>query len=740
MRHLSILARTLLGFSIVVSLLIIVAWIGVTSVATIAKSASEYRAAADKRLSADSVGFDVVSLQTAFIELSVSADPERITAASDLADQVFDAAGNWSDMTEIREEFQRRISAIEVNSASYNATRSEIVEGIEEARKNFTKLLMAARATKNQELLFSTAVANQEFLAAANLISELMLTANTEAFSKSENHFTQGLGRLGTAVTRLEGDRTEPMARAALDRFISIRDKSTLLRDLVAERHSLFDETIAAFIPQLVGMVETTQADVSNQQSVLAASSASLASSTSIRILALSGAAVVIGVVAALAIGFSVSTAVKRVAADMHRLAGGDLEISTDGAEVKNELGQMVVALKVFRDNAKEVERLNKNAEMAKIEAETERARTLRDLSDGFRHAVDRALDGDFSGRVDLELKDTALEDLAESINRLLLVFDEALRETGRVINGMADGDLSVEMTGEFKGDVKALKDNMNGTLLQLSKLITGIKNASGTFLDDGEEIGGISQTLATCATTQSIALEETAATVEDVSETINEMSCAAEEAVVLAESASAVAREGREIVYKAAKSMEEIEASSEQISQFVHLIDTIAFQTNLLALNAAVEAARAGPLGKGFAVVASEVRELAKRCGDASGDIRSQIGISSERIHIGVAHAKEAGEALGNIVGSAEKILSSVKSLSENSAQQSERVSNVAKKVSQINGDTRENAKNASENASCAGRIKETAVELDELVSVFNSRPVGEQEYIISTTMGNVA
>jgi methyl-accepting chemotaxis protein len=90
-------------------------------------------------------------------------------------------------------------------------------------------------------------------------------------------------------------------------------------------------------------------------------------------------------------------------------------------------------------------------------------------------------------------------------------------------------------------------------------------------------------------------------------------------------------------------KDIEELEKQSQNIGNFVGIINEIASQTNLLSLNASIEAARAGEAGRGFAVVADEIRKLADQSIEAANQIQSIVTEIQNKTQGTVQSAKQA-------------------------------------------------------------------------------------------------
>jgi methyl-accepting chemotaxis protein len=113
--------------------------------------------------------------------------------------------------------------------------------------------------------------------------------------------------------------------------------------------------------------------------------------------------------------------------------------------------------------------------------------------------------------------------------------------------------------------------------------------------------------------------------------------------------------------------------------------IGHIARQTNLLALNATIEAARAGEHGKGFAVVAGEVKELSRRAGSASAEIRKTLeGLTATAGRL-VDQGDQSATRAGGLTAETTAIAEAMDHIRASLADMAGRVENVAGDASSI-------------------------------------------------------
>ncbi|MDP3651825.1 MAG: methyl-accepting chemotaxis protein [Rhodoferax sp.] len=289
-----------------------------------------------------------------------------------------------------------------------------------------------------------------------------------------------------------------------------------------------------------------------------------------------------------------------------------------------------------------------------------------------------------------------------------------------RVVDAMAQGDLTVSIQAKGGDEVAGLLRAMAAMQTNLSKVVTSVRQGSESVATASAEIASGNHDLSARTEAQASALEETAASMEELSATVKQNADSARQANQLALNASNVAVQGGAVVGQVVETMREINGSSRKIADIIQVIDGIAFQTNILALNAAVEAARAGEQGRGFAVVASEVRSLAGRSADAAKEIKTLINASVERVEHGTTLVDQAGATMSDVVGSIRRVTDIMGEISAASNEQALGVTQVGEAVSQMDQVTQQNAALVEEMAAAASSLKSQAQELVQNVALF--------------------
>lgn len=412
--------------------------------------------------------------------------------------------------------------------------------------------------------------------------------------------------------------------------------------------------------------------------------------------------------------GCSAKDMLGKVMEGVQREPAGSGALSGHGT-VRYRLGRRTVALSLTPVADGQGNRLGTSVEWLELTDELAAAAEVAEM-------VAAAGEGDFSRRASLTGKPETLQAIAEGMNQINALVEGAVGEFAQVLGGLAEGDLTQRMTGQYRGRFDELKQSLNATLEHLGGTVATIQATAGNVSRAAQEISSGAGDLATRTEATAVNLEETAATTERLAASVKQSAVRSREATELAGTAMAMASDGKAVVSQTVGAIERIEASSSRISDIVTVIDEIAFQTNLLALNAAVEAARAGDAGKGFAVVASEVRALAQRSGQAAKDIKGLILSSNEQVGEGVRHVRETGDALDRIVTAAGKVSEIIAEISAAAARQAQGIHEMSLSVADMDGSTQQNSALAEQSASSASELMDEIAALRELVAFFQT------------------
>ena len=290
------------------------------------------------------------------------------------------------------------------------------------------------------------------------------------------------------------------------------------------------------------------------------------------------------------------------------------------------------------------------------------------------------------------------------------------------LLTEIAGGNLDIysKTTEKYIGDYKHILTSFRHLKRGLSESFSDILQVSEQVSAGSFQVSSGAQSLAQGATEQASSIQELSASIADVAQHVKANAADAEKAKELSSRTEEIMQGSVTDMDLARQAMDEIAATSKNISKVIKAIDDIAFQTNILALNAAVEAARAGAAGKGFAVVADEVRNLSQKSAEAAKNTTVLIESSIEAVGKGTGLVNKTSVGFAEVATKSAEVGKLVEEIAIQAQNQSVAVSQISIGIEQVSSVVQMNSATSEESAAASEELSSQAMVLKKQVNHF--------------------
>ncbi|GAB3121501.1 methyl-accepting chemotaxis protein [Novispirillum itersonii] len=332
---------------------------------------------------------------------------------------------------------------------------------------------------------------------------------------------------------------------------------------------------------------------------------------------------------ASMLLGRVISTPIRRMAATMRALAGGDLSVTVPALDHRDEIGEMANAVEVFRENARERQALAAAAQ-ADLAAREQRTRQMEALMQDFDRDVSHILETVTSASTELEATARALSGTAEQSARNATTAAAATEQASVNVKSVAaaSDELAVSIThiAERAGQSQAVAQRATAAAERTEQTVRTLGEATSHI----SQIVGLIETVA--SQTNLLALN---ATIEAA-----RAGEAGKGFAVVANEVKSLANQTSHATAEISTQIAAMEAASTQVAEAIREIVGVIGEVNTLA----------GDIADAVSQQGDATREIARNVTEAAQGTQD---VAESVINVTVG-AQETGDSAGQVLAAA--------------------------------------------------------------------------------------